>query len=166
MQDFDAYYDVEFHLIPALMTRFWEEGCRLPVLYDKNEWRGLLTRLFTNDGFDWRNLRTRTYIHSNEQPAVVLYIFPEPFRAPLAKYGAMVFNNNRLRYYTFEFNSNEQYVLGYLSETSMYFSLGSSTDLTPEEFLKEVCAREYITLPEQMHVPIHKRLWRMLKTLL
>lgn len=110
MQDFDAYYDVEYHLIPAQMTRFWEEDCRLPVLYDKNEWRGILTRLFTYDGFDWRKLQTRTYVNSTEPPVVILYIFPEPFRAPLAKYGAMVFNNRRLKYYTLELGFDGQYM--------------------------------------------------------
>ena len=166
MQDFDAYYDVEYHLIPAQMTRFWKEECRLPVLYDKNEWRGILTRLFTYDGFDWRKLQTRTYVNSNEPPVVILYIFPEPFRAPLAKYGAMVLNNHRLKYYTFEFGFDGQYMLGYQSETGMHFNLGSSPDLSPEEFLQEVCTREEITLPGRLHLPLRRRLWRMMKTLL
>ena len=166
MQDFDTYYDVEYHLIPAQMTRFWKEECRLPVLYDKNEWRGILTRLFTNDGFDWRNLKTCTFVHSNEPPAVVFYQFPEPFRAPLAKYGAMVLNKHRLTYYTFELSPTEQYVLGCQSETGMRFFLGRIPDLTPDEFLQHICSLEEITLPEEMHLPLHKRLWRILKTLL
>ena len=166
MQDFDAYYHVEHHLIPAQMKRFWEEDCRLSVLYNKNEWRGILTRLFTYDGFDWRNLRTRAYVNANEPPVVVLYLFPIPFRAPLAKYGAIVLNNHRLKYYTLELGFDGQYVLGYQSETGTRFSLGPSPDLTPDEFLQKICSLEEITLPEEMHLPLRKRLWRIMKTLI
>ena len=147
MNDFHAYYQFEFSFIPSLMERYRNEGFKLPILNDKNSWQGLLTRLFVDSGFSWHELKINTYGNEEDDTIVVLYIFPEPFRSPLAKYGAIVVKENRISYYTLELSTDGKYMFCSQTTYGMHINYGESPELSQEEFLEKVCAISEITLP-------------------
>ena len=154
MKDFHAYYQFEYSFITELMERYLHEDNRLSVLNDKLSWQGFLTRLFTDSGFDWTGLKIRTYGNEGDPLIVVLYIFPEPFRVPLARYGAILIHKGKLRYYTLESFTADTNNLCSQTTYGVHLNHGEYPALTPADFLREVCTISEITLPApQSHRP-------------
>lgn len=159
MKDFHAYYQFEYIFIPGLMEAYLAEENRLRTLNDKYVWRGFLTGLFVYSGFDWASLKIKTFGNEGDETIVVLYIFPEPFRVPLARYGAILIHKGKLRYYTLESFTADTNNLCSQTLSGLHITHGPTDAQMPADFLREVCTISEITLPApQSHRP--KESWR------
>lgn len=149
MKDFDAYYQIEFNFIPGMVASYNRGGHPLLIINNKDAWKKTLCGLIPNiaDKFDWDSLTIKTYGNEGNETIVILYLFPEPFRVPLAKYGATIIRNGEGTYYTLELSFDDKYVLGSMSEGGMHLNYGDTKELTIVEFLNKVCAMENIILP-------------------
>ena len=89
-----------------------------------------------------------TYGRVGDDVMVVLYVFPEPVRSPLASYGVVVLKSGQAVYYTMELSFGDLYVLGSPS-LEMHVNHGSLPTMSADDFLSVICQREAITLPAQ-----------------
>lgn len=152
MKSFHSYFNFEYVFVPKLMERYMQEGYKLRVLNDKFAWRGLLTRLFVDSGFDWWNLTIHTFGNEDDDTILVLYVFPKPFQAPLAKYGAIIYLSGKLRYYTLELSDVNTYKFCMITTYGAHILYELSSDLSLDMFLTKICALNEITLPPPQSV--------------
>jgi len=124
-------YFLTYHVIPNLAYEVYS-GKLNPTILSEKEWilyradyDWLMQRdddyLFCGDGFDVQEIR---------QPPVymILYTFPEPKEAPLAKFAILAIDIEKkdfIRYYTLEKTSDTEWVFGYTD---------ISGELTGDEF--------------------------------
>lgn len=99
-------YDFEYRLIPNLID---VSSRNLPnvedfVSYMSNmEWiiNDILPEFKLKCEFETTSLKASVYpVH--DKNIVIAYSFPEPQKAPLAKWGAIVINNKGIKYFTLE----------------------------------------------------------------
>ena len=145
-----AFYQIEYRLVTSLIDTYKEENdaFNLFLFNDLTVWKTYIYNNYTSiyDNFDWDNLYIQTYGNQGDSLIVVLYDFPEPFRSPLAAYGAVVINREEVNYYTFELCYTGDYVLG-KNTSDTHQSLGFYSKKSAEEFLTIVCKVEDVVLP-------------------
>ncbi len=149
-----SLYDFEFKLIPSwihtLQTKINDTNKLISLLRSKEWFLETFTHMNYIPDFNWDEFDIIRYKTNEEN--VILYTFPYPPRMPLAKYGAVIANNDGFSYYTLEksehtnfsatlFNgaelkSEESWVLG-LTSPQGHVNFGEvSACAIPNEFLK------------------------------
>ena len=148
MENYEAFYQLEFDFIPRMAASYKRGGHKLLILNNKQAWRGTLSKLIPSvaNGFDWDNLKILTFGNEGDSTVVILYIFPKPFQVPLASYGAVVIHDGNVNYYTLELSFGN-YVIGSMEEGGLHMNFGDTPELTSDEFLNKICSLEKITLP-------------------
>ena len=144
-----AYYRVEFNFVLAMINAYKNNGRILRFFNDIDVWKKNVYNWGPSiyDYFDWDDLKITTYGQEGDNEIVVFYQFPEPFRSPLAVYGAIVIKGDSVNYYTFELSLEGDYVLGSKNEFVAHMNFGNYPSMSPEEFLNLVCSMEDIALP-------------------
>jgi len=167
MKNYDSYYHLEFQHIPGMAASYERGGHKLLILNNKDAWKKTLSALLPSvaNGFDWNNLKIKTYGREGDSVIVVFYIFPEPFQVPLANYGAVVINHGKVTYYTSELSFGDCYVIGSMAEGGTHFNFGDGPKLTPQEFLEKICSFEKIHLPSETSVVEQESFWSKFKKL-
>ena len=150
MEKGSAFYRVEYQFIPTLVKAYLEQGLDARYFSDILVWKRLI---FTQtpdvyEQFEWDDLKVTTYGRVGDDVMVVLYVFPEPVRSPLASYGVVVLKSGQAVYYTMELSFGDLYVLGSPS-LEMHVNHGSLPAMSADDFLSVICQREAITLPAQ-----------------
>ena len=142
-----AHYQMEYRLVPIMVSAYQEEGNGLYLLNDLELWNNYIGDKYPSihEHFAWDSLSVSTYGQEGDSLIVVLYDFPEPFEVPLAAYGAVVIRPSVITYYTFEMSYEGYYVLGTM-DIEKHSNLGFYTPKTRDEFLALICKEESISL--------------------
>lgn len=137
----DEMYYVEYKLIPHFVEMFKDQPGKssqiVLTIYEnlvtlQNHLRKVNPHAFGNISCE--------VCGDIENECLAVYEFPKPFNMPLAKYGAVYFNQlqQKYKYWTLELTMNGNYVLGSKS-TEGHANYGQRANLSKEEFIHEVC---------------------------
>lgn len=95
-------YEFEYGLMPYLIEQCSDMKLDPKALTDKDFIRGIVERNFGKVHWNWDEFQVKVYdIGGNP---VIIYRFPEPDMAPLARFAAAVADKNGLKYYTLEYD--------------------------------------------------------------
>lgn len=139
-------YELEYGFIPQLVKSYQTEQIPFEALLDLNWMKAyLLSCGYQDYEFDFNDFSCKPAI-VDDNHIMVLYTFPEPYKIPLAKYGAILLQRHRktnARYYTLErsgdfVNKTEKiyWILGsmYADETHINFGYVAECK-TEDEFI-------------------------------
>ena len=102
-------YVLEYKFIPQLVERYHKEQVPVEALLDlkfMKEW--LLSHHCSDFAFDFNDFTVK-YKVIDDNHAMIVYTFPEPYKTPLAKYGAILLHKNhkeKAGYFTIERSDN------------------------------------------------------------
>ena len=85
-----SLYVLEYKFIPQLVERYHKEQVPVEALLDlkfMKEW--LLSHHCSDFAFDFNDFTVK-YKVIDDNHAMIVYTFPEPYKTPLAKYGAIL----------------------------------------------------------------------------
>lgn len=100
-----SLYEFEYKFIPQLLEGYRAEALPLEALSDLNFIKECLLATWCSDfEFDFNDFSCKE-VRINPDHTIIIYTFPEPYRSPLAKYGAILLRNpqkSNAAYYTLE----------------------------------------------------------------
>ena len=100
-----SLYALEYGFIPQVVEWYRREQIPVEALMDLNWMKEhLLSRGYQDFEFDFKDFSCKP-AEIDDNHIMVLYIFPEPYMTPLAKYGAILLHKGHkanARYYTLE----------------------------------------------------------------
>lgn len=143
-------YEFEFVLLPYLIELCSEMKLQPMALTDKGFIRETVENNYGKVPWDWDDFKIKVYdIGGNP---VIIYQFPEPDMPPLARFAATIAENNRLNYYTIEYEN-------FLNKVTWYFNrkhkqghenLGEVNEcVTMEDFANLIASKFLATRPLQ-----------------
>lgn len=135
----DGLQHLEYKLIPLYVWQIEKKNADVAILYDFSAWsQDLIRRMYSTKLINWNEIVCEI-MGNPETECLVVYDFPEPFKVPLAKYGAVYINRQKKMY---GYITLEKSFDGYMictSTTEKHYILGKRKDMSKEEFVKEVC---------------------------
>lgn len=137
--DKNSLYELEYRLIPIYVWQMERNIVDAATLYDFTAWsKDLIRRMHSTKVIDWNEIVCDVMGDSNSE-CLVVYVFPTPFKEPLAKFGAVYINKLKkmYAYYTLEKSYN-----GYMlcsTDVDGHYILGKREEMSKKEFLKEMC---------------------------
>ncbi len=100
-----SLYELEYKFIPQLLESYKAGDLSLKELLDLNFIKECLLATYCSDfEFDFNDFSCK-WIRIDATHGIVIYTFPEPYRSPLAKYGAILmhrYQRANAAYYTLE----------------------------------------------------------------
>ena len=133
-------YDFEFKVLPKIIgickTSMSFQSSREEIfdyLSNKENIIKFLNKLNLSPTFDINDF---TVDLSEKLPngGIIVYTFPSPKEAPLAKYGAVVIQNNNVAFYTLEFSENVGFNEIGMPELKTEWFLGEPTETGHKNF--------------------------------
>ena len=133
-------YDFEFKVLPKIIgickTSMSFQSSQEEVfnyLSNKENIIGGLNKLNLSPTFDINDFKVDL---SEKMPngGVIVYTFPTPKESPLAKYGAVVIQNNEVNFYTLEFSQNVGFNENGIPELKTEWFLGEPTETGHKNF--------------------------------
>lgn len=96
-------YDLEYKFIPTLVEAYNNKDLPIQAMVDTHWWGDLVQKAGDlNSEFDFDDIKAEARILAKGTKAI-LYTFPDAYVSPLAKYGALLLDNEeKATYYTFE----------------------------------------------------------------
>ena len=133
-------YDFEFKVLPKIIgickTSMSFQSSQEKVfnyLSNKENIIGVLNKLNLSPTFDINDFKVDL---SEKMPngGVIVYTFPTPKESPLAKYGAVVIQNNEIDFYTLEFSQNVGFNETGIPELKTEWFLGEPSEIGHKNF--------------------------------
>ena len=129
-------YEFEYRVLPYLIDQCSNKQIHPLGLVDKESMIRFVESNWDKITWDWENYKSS--IQKVNDDIVLLFWFPEPQMAPLARYAAAVVKQSGLSYYTLEFDEYDNKSSWYLCSQSLesHMNLGQVNEcMTMEEFL-------------------------------
>lgn len=163
-------YHYEYRIIPQLIELSLQNLSTVDdfVSYMSNiDWilNSVLAELNLKCDFDTSELGATISAINGRIPAII-YSFPTPSRAPLAKYGAIVISDDSVEYFTlekFEYKEDSGWVLGSTSQRG-HSNYGQVADCaSADEFLLLLEKMFYTKKKTIFFSRLMKKLWKLVK---
>ena len=135
----NSLHELEYKLIPLYVWSIERKNADAAKLYDFSVWsQDLIRRMFSTKVIDWNEIVCEVMGDVNTE-GLVVYVFPKPYKEPLAKFGAVYINKleKKYAYYTLE-KSYNGYMMG-STDVDKHFNMGKREDMSKEAFVKEMC---------------------------
>ena len=139
----DEMYYVEYKLTPHLLESYYEQPNKasqiISTIYEnlitlQNHLRKVNPFAFGKVSGD--------VLGNIDGECIVVFEFPKPYELPLAKYGAIYINHEKMacQYFTLEYSLNDKFILGSMIK-GRHYNYGQCENMSKEEFIHEVCKK-------------------------
>ena len=140
-----SLYEFEYRLLPYLVHQCSQREIHPLGLADKESMQSFVDSNFDRVTWNWEDYRST--VKKINESVVILFWFPEPDMAPLAKFAATVVSSKGLTYYTLEIDEYENKTTWYLcsQNTESHLNLGQVNECkTMEDFISLLQSRSII----------------------